>query len=42
VFLKTEISQAYSKVSKKEISAIRLAKTRVEKTESVVKSIFQE
>ena len=38
---KTEIIQAYSKVSKKEISAIRLAKTRVEKTESVVKSIFK-
>jgi Histidinol dehydrogenase len=38
---KTEINQAYSKVSKKEISAIRLAKTRVEKTESVVKSIFK-
>ena len=38
---KTEISQAYSKVSKKEISAIRLAKTRVGKTESVVKSIFK-
>ena len=38
---KTEIIQAYSKVSKKEISAIRLAKIRVEKTESVVKSIFK-
>jgi histidinol dehydrogenase len=38
---KNEINQAYSKVSKKEISAIRLAKTRVEKTESIVKSIFK-
>jgi histidinol dehydrogenase len=38
---KNEINQAYSKVSKKEIFAIRLAKTRVEKTESIVKSIFK-
>jgi len=38
---KNEINQAYSKVSKKEISAIHLVKTRVEKTESIVKSIFK-
>ena len=38
---KAEIKNAYSKVSKNEITALRLAKTRVEKTESIVKSIFQ-
>ena len=41
VFLKHEIKNAYSKVSKNEITALRLAKTRVEKTESIVKSIFK-
>jgi histidinol dehydrogenase len=38
---KLEIKNAYSKVSKNEITALRLAKTRVEKTESIVKSIFK-
>jgi len=38
---KAEIKNAYSKVSKNEITALRLAKTRVEKTESIVKSIFK-
>ena len=38
---KVEIKNAYSKVSKDEITALRLAKTRVEKTESAIKNIFQ-
>ena len=38
---KKEIKNAYSKVSKDELSAIRLAKTRLEKTESVIKSILK-
>ena len=38
----TEIKNAYSKVSKNEITALRLAKTRVEKTESAVKTIFKD
>jgi histidinol dehydrogenase len=38
---KAEIKNAYSKVSKNELTALRLAKTRVEKTESIVKSIFK-
>ena len=37
---KVEIKNAYSKVSKNEITALRLAKSRVEKTESAIKSIF--
>jgi len=37
----TEIKNAYSKVSKTEISALRLAKARLEKTESVIKSILK-
>ena len=39
---KIEIKNAYSKVSKNEITALRLAKTRVEKTESVIKNIFKD
>ena len=38
---KKEIKNAYSKVSKDELSAIRLAKTRLEKTESVIKSLLK-
>jgi len=37
----TEIKNAYSKVSKTELSALRLAKDRLEKTESVIKSILK-
>ena len=37
---KAEIKNAYSKVSKNEITALRLAKSRVEKTESAIKSIL--
>jgi len=37
----TEIKNAYSKVSKSELSAIRLAKARLEKTESVIKSLLK-
>jgi len=36
-----EIKDAYSKVSKTELSALRLAKARLEKTESVIKSILK-
>jgi len=39
---KTEIKNAYSKVSKNEITALKLSKNRVEKTESVVKKIFRD
>ena len=39
---KAEIKNAYFKVSKNEITALRLAKSRVEKTESAIKSIFNE
>jgi len=39
---KAEIKNAYSKVSKNEIIALRLAKTRVEKTESTIKNIFKD
>ena len=39
---KAEIKNAYSKVSKSEIAALNLAKTRVEKTESIVKNIFKD
>ena len=38
---KIEIKNAYSQVSKNEITALRLAKTRVEKTESLIKAIFK-
>lgn len=37
----TEIKNAYTKVSKTELSALRLAKARLEKTESVIKSILK-
>ena len=37
----TEIKNAYSKVSKTELSALRLAKTRLVKTESVIKSLLK-
>ncbi len=37
----TEIKNAYSKVSKTELSALRLVKARLEKTESVIKSILK-
>ena len=36
----TEIKDAYSKVTKNKIDAIRLSKSRLEKTESTVKSIL--
>jgi histidinol dehydrogenase len=36
-----EIKNAYSQISKIELQAIRLAKTRLEKTESVIKSLFK-
>ena len=39
---KAEIKNAYSKVSKNELIALRLAKSRVEKTEVAVKSIFKD
>jgi histidinol dehydrogenase len=38
---KNEIENAYKKVSKQEIAAIKLAKSRLEKTESIVKSILK-
>jgi len=37
----TEIKNAYSKISKIELSALRLAKARLGKTESVVKSLLK-
>ncbi len=37
----TEIKNAYSKVSKTEIAALRLAKARLEKTESIIKSLLK-
>ena len=37
----SEIKFAYSKVSKTELSALQLAKTRLEKTESTIKSILK-
>ncbi|MDH3780923.1 MAG: histidinol dehydrogenase [Nitrosopumilus sp.] len=37
----TEIKNAYSKISKTELSALRLAKSRLEKTESAVKSLLK-
>ena len=36
-----EIKNAYSKVTKTELDALRLAKTRLEKTESAIKSILK-
>jgi len=38
---KNEIKNAYSQVSRQEIAAIKLAKTRLEKTESIIKSILK-
>ncbi len=38
---KNEIDNAYKKVSKQEIAAIKLAKNRLEKTESMIKSILK-
>ena len=38
---KKEIEYAYSKVSKKELNAIRLAKTRLSKTENIIKNILK-
>ena len=37
----TEIKNAYSKISKTELSALRLAKSRLRKTESAVKSLLK-
>ena len=37
----TEIKNAYNKVSKTELSALRLAKARLEKTELVIKSLLK-
>ncbi len=37
----TEIKNAYSKISKTELSALRLAKARLEKTESTIKSLLK-
>ena len=39
---KAEIKNAYSKVTKNEITAIRLSKTKVQNTESIVKNIFKD
>ena len=39
---KMEIKNAYSKVSKIELDALRLAKTRLEKTESRIKSLLKD
>jgi len=38
---KNEIDDAYKKVSKQEIAAIKIAKSRLEKTESIVKSVLK-
>ena len=38
---KNEIENAYKKVSKQEITAIKLAKSRLEKTESIIKSVLK-
>lgn len=38
---KNEIENAYKKVSKQEITAIKLAKNRLEKTESIIKSVLK-
>lgn len=37
----SEIKNAYSKISKSELDALRLAKARLEKTESIVKSLLK-
>ena len=37
----SEIKNAYSKVSKTELNALQLAKDRLEKTESIIKSILK-
>lgn len=37
----TEISNAYDKISKTELDALRLAKTRLENTESAIKSLLK-
>ena len=37
----SEIKNAYSKISKSELDALRLAKTRLEKTESTIKSLLK-
>ncbi|MDC0387859.1 histidinol dehydrogenase [Nitrosopumilus sp.] len=39
---KSEIKNAYSKISKNEITALKLSKNKVEKTESVIKNIFKD
>ena len=39
---KAEIKNAYSKLTKNEITAIRLSKTKVQNTESIVKNIFKD
>ena len=39
---KNEIKNAYSNVSKNEITALKLSKNKVEKTESVIKNIFKD
>ena len=38
---RSEIRGAYARVSKEELSALRLAKARLEKTESAVKSLLK-
>ena len=38
---KNEIKYAYTKVSKQEITAIKLSKNRIEKTESTIKSVLK-
>ncbi len=38
---KNEIENAYKKVSKQEITALKLAKSRLEKTESIIKSVLK-
>ena len=38
---KNEIENAYKKVSKQEITAIKIAKSRLEKTESIIKSVLK-
>ena len=39
---KSEIKNAYSNVSKNEITTLKLSKNKVEKTESVIKNIFKD
>ena len=38
---KNELDNAYKKVSKQEVTAIKLAKSRLQKTESIVKSVLK-